>query len=207
MRALLINQICILFAMSLLAGAAAAADRPNVEYAADQLMETANTAMKAHLYVTPTMERRDMNTGGQKMILITRHDKKVVWNVMPDEGMYMEMKLTDQPPAKDDLSAYKIEQTEVGQETLNGVNVTKAKIVMTHADGGKLGGFMWTTREGIMVKMDALSIEKGNKDRIKMELTNLQIGKQPASLFDIPAGVQKMDMPGMDMDAIQKMMK
>ena len=63
------------------------------------------------------------------------------------------------------------------------------------------------SKENIMVKMDAVSIEKGEKNRFKTELTNIKIGKQDPALFEIPPGFAKMDMPGMDMDAIKNMMK
>jgi hypothetical protein len=112
--------------------------------------------------------------------------------------MYMEMNIA-QAAGKDntDPSQYKIEQTVIGPETLNGVQTTKSKIIMTGPKGEKMGGFMWMTKENIMVKMDAIAIEKNQKMRFKTELTNLKIGKQDASLFEIPPGYSKAGMPSM----------
>lgn len=62
-----------------------------------------------------------------------------------------------------------------------------------------MGGFMWMSKDNIMVKMDAVAIDKGSKNRFKSELTNIKIGKQDPALFEIPPGYQKMSMPGMDM--------
>ena len=178
-----------------LAAPALAWQPPSVEYSADSLMETAGEAVKGRVHRAHGRERREISQGGEKVIMIMREDKKVAWTVMPEERMYMEMKL-DQARGKDDLSAYKIEQTTVGQEAVNGVNTIKSKVVMTDSKGGKMGGFWWTTKEGIVVKMDVLAIEKGSKDRIKMDLTNLKIGKQDPKLFEVPAGYTKMSMPG-----------
>lgn len=172
----------------------------NAEYSAEEVVETADSMSKTKVYSTPTMERREMSEGGQQMIAITRHDKKIVWNLMPEEKMYMEMPIgqsVEKKEEKTDLSAYKIEQTPMGQETLNGIVMNKGKMIMTGKDGSKMGGFMWTTKEGIIAKMDALSVEKGKKDRFKLEMTNLKIGKQPANLFEIPKGFEKMDMGAM----------
>ncbi|UVT17801.1 MAG: DUF4412 domain-containing protein [Nitrospira sp.] len=172
----------------------------NAEYSAEEVVETADSMSKTKVYSTPTMERREMSEGGQQMIAITRHDKKVVWNLMPEEKMYMEMSIGQSAAKKEektDLSAYKIEQTPMGQETLNGIVMNKGKMIMTGKDGSKMGGFMWTTKEGIIAKMDALSVEKGKKDRFKLEMSNLKIGKQPADLFEIPKGYEKMDMGAM----------
>jgi hypothetical protein len=190
----------------LLAGTAAAVEEKlNVEYSADQVIEAEDGAMKSRMYYTPTKERREMNQGGQSMVMIMRHDKKVTWTVMPEEKMYMEAAMKPSTD-KTDMSAYKIEQTPVGQEMLNGVNMSKSKIIMTHSSGSKMGGFMWMTKEGIMAKIDAIAVEKGSKDRFKMEQTNIKVGKQPADLFELPRGVEKMDMGGMGMDMMKGMM-
>ena len=58
----------------------------------------------------------------------------------------------------------------------------------------------------ILAKIDALAVEKGQKARFKMEQTNIQIGKQPAELFEIPHGFEKLDMGGMGMDMLKGMM-
>jgi hypothetical protein len=185
-----------------LAGATQAAGPtpPQVEYSADSVLETAEVAMKGRVYYTPTRERREMvmGSGGEKMLMITRQDKKVAWTLMPSEKMYMESSIA-QTGDKSDISQYKIEQTVVGPETVNGVNTTKSKILMTGPKGEKMAGFMWTTKENILVKMDAIAVDKQQKHRYKTELTNLKIGKQDPSLFEVPAGYQKMSIPGMFM--------
>jgi hypothetical protein len=177
---------------------AASPSLPQVEYSADTMMETAEVSMKGHVNYAPSRERREMVTGsgGDKMIMITRHDKKVAWTLMPSEKMYMEMSLAQaSSQAKDDISQYKIEQTVVGPETVNGVNTTKSKIIMTGPKGEKMGGFMWMTKDNIMVKMDAIAIDKNSKQRIKTELTDLKVAKQDPKLFEVPAGYEKMGMP------------
>lgn len=192
---LAVSAVCFFLAAPTWAGPGISA-----EYSAEEVVETADGVTKTKVYSTPTMERREMSEGGQQMIAITRHDKKIVWNLMPEEKMYMEMPIGQSAEKKDektDLSAYKIEQTPMGQETLNGIVMNKGKMIMTGKDGSKMGGFMWTTKEGIIAKMDALSVEQGKKDRFKLEMTNLKIGKQPANLFEIPKGFEKMDMGAM----------
>lgn len=200
MRIRLYSWFIIVVASLILAVPAFAGPGINAEYSAEEVVETADSMSKTKVYSTPTMERREMSESGQQMIAITRHDKKVVWNLMPEEKMYMEMSMGQSAAKKEektDLSAYKIEQTPMGQETLNGIVMNKGKMIMTGKDGSKMGGFMWTTKEGIVAKMDALSIEKGKKDRFKLEMSNLKIGKQPADLFEIPKGYEKMDMGAM----------
>jgi hypothetical protein len=120
----------------------------------------------------------------------------VIWMLMPETKTYMETPMGSQS-SPGDMSGYKIELSEVGKETLNGMATTKSKLVMTGQDGTKFGGFMWSTKEKIMVKMDAISIDKGDKMRMKQELTNVKIGKQDLLLFEIPPGYQRTSMMGM----------
>ena len=192
----LFAPLVVVVATLLPAVAALAADRPNVEYSADQVIEAEAAAMKTRIYSTPTKERREMSQGGMNMIMIVRHDKKVIWNLMPEDKMYMEMAMKESSD-KTDMSAYKIEQTPLGQETLDGQSMNKSKIVMTHSSGSKMGGFMWTTKDGILAKIDAIAVDKGSKDRFKMVQTNIKVGKQPPELFEIPKGFQAMNMGGM----------
>ncbi len=97
----------------------------------------------------------------------------------------------------------------MGQETLNGIVMNKSKMIMTGKDGSKMGGFMWTTKEGIIAKLDAISVDQGRKDRFKLEMKNLKIAKQPGDLFEIPKGYEKLDMDAMgaSMPGMGDMMK
>lgn len=195
-------------AFSLLSSITVAAQRewkePSVEYSADSYMETAEFTGKSKVYHAIDKERMDQEMEGEKMSMIIRKDKKVVWTLMPDAMMYMEMKITEgSKENKGDLSNYKVEETIVGEEVVNGIKATKSKIILTDKKTGeKLGGFWWVSKEGIVVKMDVIAVEKGSKTRIKTELKNLKIGKQDPKLFEIPAGYSKMSMPmggGFDM--------
>ncbi len=176
-----------------LAGSVAAYQGPKAEYSADMSFESADGVMSGKVYSARDKERREYLDQGEKTVMIIRHDKKVVWILQPEDKTYMETKIS-KGGRKDDLSSYKIEQTSIGPETINGVKTTKSKIIMTGPGGNKLGGFYWKSKEGIVVKMDAIAVDKKSKDRIKNELTNLKVGKQDPSLFEIPAGYEKMDM-------------
>lgn len=182
---------------------ASAAGQSTAEYSADSYMETSDGVMEGTVNVAPGKERREYLMDGEKSLMIMRHDKKVTWMLRPEEKMYMEMSL-GKGGRKDDLSGYKIDQTTVGPETVNGIKTTKSKVIMTRDNGDKFGGFWWTSKEGIVVKMDTISVTKGSKDRLKIELKNLKIGKQDPSLFEIPAGYSSM---AMGMPDIGKMMK
>jgi hypothetical protein len=186
----------LIVASFMLAAPALAIEPARVEYSADYTMETAESVIKGKIYQTPNKERRDMDAGGHQMVMILRRDKKLAWNLMPSERMYTEISLSDPQVSKDDLSNFDVEATEIGPDTVNGVKTTKSKIIMKEKkpNGTKMGGFWWVTRDNIVMKLDVIAVDKGEKMRMKMELDNLKIGKQDPALFEIPPGYNKMDM-------------
>lgn len=193
------NKKFLLFVAMVLsfAGAAFAMEMPKAEYSADSSMETEAATMKGRVYYAPGKERREMNERGQQSIMIMRMDKKKMWMLMPEQKMYMEYPLGGGERSKSaDLSGAKVESTEVGSETVNGVNTKKFKVVVT-TERGKMGGFFWKTADDILVKSDLIAMEKGSKMRMKTELTNLKVGRQDPALFEIPSGYSSMDMGAM----------
>jgi hypothetical protein len=194
------RQLC---AVIVLAGAFASTpiwsaqlSRPQVEYSADSVEQTEEGTMEQHIYVTPTKERKEALTGsGEGSVQIFRYDNKVMWQLMPSEKMYMEHKF-GQGNSKD-MSQWDFEETAMGEETLNGVKVTKYKTIATSTDGKKYGGFSWRTKEGINIKQDLLYKEGNEKHRMMTELKNVKVGRQDPKLFEIPEGFTKFDMAGM----------
>lgn len=175
---------------------AAAQGETTVAYSADYVLETAEGAMRGRIYATPGMERReDLTPDGGTMVSIRREDKDLLWMLIPAERMYMEIKTGEMAAGSERTPSpeeYQTEMTTEGREEVGGVMTTKSKVIMTAADGSKMGGFWWTTDEGVLIKMDVLSVAAGEKIRMKRELTNVQLGSQPADLFEIPAGYVSM---------------
>ena len=166
---LVLASALLLPAMSL----AAPPPEPKVEYSADSTMEAeGGMTMKSRVYHAPGKQRMEMGgEGGQ--VTIMRKDKKVMWQLMGD--MYMEMPMNQSD--SQDPHDMDVQMTTVGEETVNGVKTTKSKVIMTKKDGSKFGGFFWTTKDGITVKMDLLSKEGDKKMRMSSEMTNLKVGK------------------------------
>ena len=177
---------------------AAPINRPQAEYSADATVENEEGTTKQKIFMTPTKERKEMLTGsGEGAVQIFRYDNKVMWMLMPSEHMYMEYPIGGGPSKGSDTSQWTYEDTAMGEETLNGVRVTKYKTIATSTDGKKYGGFSWRTKEGINLKQDLLYKEGTEKKRMLTELSNLQVGTQDPKLFEIPDGFNKFDMGGM----------
>ncbi len=173
-------------------GWAAQLSRPQVEYSADSVIQSEEGTIEQHIYVTPTKERKEMLTGsGDGGVQIFRYDTKVMWMLMPSEKMYMENSIMGKSKGNDP-SQWTYEDTVMGEETLNGMKVTKYKTIATSTDGKKYGGFSWRTKEGISIKPDLLYKEGNDKKRMMTELKNVKIGRQDPKSVRGPGGIHKI---------------
>jgi hypothetical protein len=183
----------------------ATAQTSQAEYSADYVMETAEGAITGRLNVAPGKERRETVMGGMTTVNIRRDDLQKMWLLMPSERMYMEMN-PGQPsmmgPSPPDPGDYQTEMTTVGPEELNGVSTIKSKVIMTGSDGSRMGGFWWTTAEGVVVKMDVIGIDGNTRMRMNRELSNIEMGTQDPALFEIPSDYSPMPGMGMGIPAL-----
>lgn len=203
-------QRVVMVSTIVLASSTAGAARPSdpvVDYSADSVMEAeGGIKMSGRYYYSPGKERMEMGGAGGS-VTITRKDKRVIWQLMGN--MYTEISL-DQSNTEDRGNFEILEQTDLGQELVNGIKTTKSKVIAVRPDGTKFGGFFWTTKDGIAVKMDMLSKEGQKKFRMTRELSNLKVERQDPGLFEIPAGYAKNDMGAMmggGMPNIRELMK
>jgi hypothetical protein len=177
---------------------AAGFPEPKVEYSADQSMGTDGQVVKSKVFHAPGKQRMEMDGGAQ--VVITRYDKKVSWVLMPEQKMYMEVGLDQRNQgagsSQRDMKDCSVSSTAKGSESVNGVTATRSEIDMSCPDGTRFSGSMWQTKDGIVVKMDAVSKgASGSQGNIKTELKNLKVGKVDPALFEVPVGYQTMSMP------------
>ncbi len=165
---------------------------PDTEYSGVRTVVTAEGSFTQTVHHSHGKERNEMQMEGMSMATILRPDKKVAWQLMPMQKMYMEIDLKNANKmsgnAPDDVTIEK-----VGNETQEGITTTKYKILMKDKSAG---GFIWLSPENIPVKMDFLSKEGKNKNRVTMTLKNLKVEPQEAALFELPADYQPMPSMG-----------
>lgn len=166
---------------------------PTVEYSADRIMETSAGTFEGKVYSSKGKERTETNMKGMQSVMIVRPDKQEGYMLMPAQKMYMQMDLAKAKQQSGGGAPDDVQITEVGSETVEGQATTKYKLIMKD---GSAGGFMWFTKDGVMVKMDAVMKDGKDKSRITMTLKNLTIGAQDASLFEVPAGFTKLPSMG-----------
>ena len=146
--------------------------------------------MSGKMYFKPDKFRMEMKTN-EEMVMITRIDKKVAWNVMTKQKMYMEMPFDlKNKPKVEEKFAGEIERKEIGSETIDG-HPTKKYLITYKAGDKKEQVYQWLATDiKFPVKTSAVD------GSWSQEFKNIKMGPQRDSLFEVPAGFQKMQMPG-----------
>lgn len=169
---------------------------PKSEYSADRTIKTEQGAIDSRVYYAPLKQREEMVFEKTKSITIIRTDKNLVWTIMPEQKMYMEIDLGKAKEKSGDITDCKdcnlVDWKPIGTEVVNGATTTKYKFSTSCPKHGKSTGNMWFTKEWIMVKMEVVVSTKEGKSQVNMDLKNLKIGKQSPSLFEVPQGFQKI---------------
>jgi outer membrane lipoprotein-sorting protein len=161
------------------------------EFSAQMITRGAHTeGTQGKIYVKGDKIRQEFGGGEEAHISILRPDKQVVWMVMPGQKMYMEMPLTAQATGKMMQMPQDEAQTKLlGTETVNGYAADKYETV-TKNNGKSAKHYVWVAKKlGLPIKMT------GPDHSFSMEYQNIKEGEVPDSLFEIPAGCQKMTMP------------
>jgi hypothetical protein len=169
---------------------------PTVEYSADRVIESKAGTFEGKVYAAKDKERTETSMKGMTSVMILRRDKQAGYMLMPAQKMYMTMDFAQaQQQSAGGQGADSVDITEVGKETIEGQSTTKYKLILKD---GSAGGFMWFTKDGIMVKMDTVVKSGRDKSRMTMTLKNITVGSQDPSLFEVPAGYNAMpNMGGM----------
>jgi len=170
-------------------------------FSADMKVEMENGMSSAgKLYFSDKKVRMEMNTMGRQNVVIRDESSKVTYMLMPQQRMYMEMPAGAMPQRRGaDWQAYDASNPcammtdmtcqKLGTETVDGNLCTKWQLTGTGERAGTKVTVWIDQKTGIPIKSQT--------PRGSMELTNIQQGPQSASLFEVPAGYQKMDMGNM----------
>jgi hypothetical protein len=191
----------MILALGLAAFATAGANTlpvPKVEYSADRTIETTEGTVTGKVYSAKDKERSEMNMMGMQMVMILRMDRDLAWMLMPGQRMYQEVDLSSAKEQTQSGLPEDVTITAEGTETLAGMKTTKYRMVTNDRSAS---GFLWVNDDGILLKMDMVAKEDGENTRVTVTLSNLKVGPQDASLFELPPGYKKlpsMGFPGMD---------
>jgi len=165
-------------------------------FSADQIHTVGKKTTTGKVYAIEKALRTEAEQNGKKSISIMRFDRKVMWILMPDQKMYLEMGNFGAGVAElaSTMQGSKVDRTALGSEQVGAYHCDKSRVQVTY-EGKQYTSIEWAAKElnGFVVKRQS---EKGDWST---EYQNVQLGPQNPSLFEIPAGYQKLNLGGMRM--------
>ena len=166
------------------------------EFTAELTRNIGGDKETSKVFVKGKMRREEMMEDGEvSAINISRLDKGVTWNLMPEEKMYMEIPLEGMhvggiADVKELESRAKMKM--LGKETVSGYVCEKRQ----YDDQAGDSIIVWYSPKldhPVKIHVNV----SGGEEEIIMEYQNIKTGKIPDSKFEIPRGYQKFAIPGM----------
>ena len=170
--------------------AAAVAD----EFSADVTQKFGNKTMSGKFYMKGDKMRNEMVMMGTTRASIVRKDKGVVWVIMPQRQKYMEMPFTEEaknnPQFYQDKLADIATKEDLGTEEINGFKCEKS--LYTFKDTARGTMTQWYSKK---LEFPLKIVMKGSNWEMITEYSNIKKGDLADSLFELPEGYTKMEMP------------
>ncbi len=179
------RKLTRLWAIVILAFSVHAATAGAAEFSADMTIPTKGKkkAVNFKIYVKDGKMRQEKTLGKRTQnVIIFRPDKKVIWNIMPKQKMYMDYTYNSaEKPITEWTSEDEKKARLVGSEDLNGFACKKYEYVA--GKGRNKTVTIWIAEEL------NFPIKSTGGER-EYELTNIQVGEVSGSMFEIPKGFQ-----------------
>lgn len=156
-----------------------------VEFSAEMVVQPkGDEPMTGKIYVKGDKVRQETTEEGETQIMIIRPDKKLTWMITPEEKAYMEMPYQSEDKTFEEWTAEKEQKAKfLGEETVSGLACRKYESM---EDGEKT--YFWIAKQfPFPIKVEDAEVT--------MEYRNIKSGAVADSLFELPAGYEKMSMP------------
>jgi hypothetical protein len=160
------------------------------EFSAKMMVKDGAKVMPGRIYVQDGMMRQEFIDERGQTITMVRPDKKVIWVIIPQERVYMEMPLkTCLPGQFIQIPPQAVARHPVGHERLEGYNTEKIQVSVPGAAGVEIQTFWVAKKLGLPIKMECRT------RHFSLEYQSIKEGKVPERLFNLPVGLKKLSTP------------
>jgi hypothetical protein len=125
--------------------------------------------------------------GMDRMVAITRPDKRTTYMIYPGMEAYLEQPIEDAQLEK--MDEYKVQVTELGTETVNGHPTVKNKAVITDGKQAKYEATVWNAKDLKNFPVKIQHTQEGVESTLYFK--DVKLAKPDASLFEPPAKYKK----------------
>jgi hypothetical protein len=171
-----------------------------VEYAATSLIETDGHTKAGRLWRTHSALRHEGQQFGHASTVIARLDRNLGWLVMAESRLALETDLSVLDVPIDILNCGGgMRQIREGRERVNGLDTVRIRVERNTGSGSHFAGHVWATDEGVVARLAGEGESRGRRGRTLMNFRDVQIGALDPGLFEVPRGVQVIQVKGGDL--------
>ncbi|MGV8074597.1 MAG: DUF4412 domain-containing protein [Syntrophobacteraceae bacterium] len=155
------------------------------EFSADLVIQVkGEPEVTGKIFVKGSSIRQEVTEDGETQIMIVRLDKSVTWMLTPEEKTYMEIPYQSANTAFEEWSPDREKNAKLlGEETVFGIPSKKYEVVEDEEKA-----YFWVSKKlSFPVKVEDY--------QAIMEYKNIKEGAISESLFEIPAGYEKVTAP------------
>ncbi len=155
------------------------------------------TAMTSKMWMKGGNMRWEGNVEGQQVVYLINTADQIAYVYMPSQSMAFQQDISQakeamvEPPDEQSSEISKQSPTVIGTEVWDGKNCLVVEGVSDKGDETKW--WLWT-KYGIPVKTELVS---NSGEFIATELYDIEVGDIEDSIFELPAGVQPTQYPGL----------
>jgi hypothetical protein len=148
--------------------------------------------------------RHEMTGDSRGNTVIARLDRKVAWLLVPEQKLAIELGLENFGLPAELLTGAGVKQTPEGQEMIAGQRTTKVRVerAPNQNGNGSFSGYVWTTAQGIIMKIVGSGANQGRTGNVNISFSDVKIGQQDPSLFELPAGYRRLALVGVDFESL-----
>ncbi len=155
------------------------------EFSADMfIVPKGDEPMQGKIFVKGDKVKQETCGDDETQVMIIRPDRKLTWMLSPEEKTYIEMPYQSADKTFEEWTADKEKNAKfLGEETVSGMPCRKYEIM---EDGEKTS--LWIAKQfPFPIKIE--------DSEMTLEYKNIKLGPLDDSLFELPAGYEKIAMP------------
>lgn len=168
---------------------------PPVSYSADFAFSIDAYAIDGSTRHNPGKTRREFEAAGVSMVRLDRWSAERSYLIFPDNQKYAAVRPVERSQSMAILGFLIREFGSTAREV--GKERHEDKPVTIYRAKGKAGAFdFWVSGDGLLVRLEGNLRLRGKSHRIEFRLSNIVMGPQEASHFELPKGFQRVRAGG-----------
>ncbi len=183
--------LCILFCGAPLSSHALIDDVP---WEATRIVRVDGRELVTHVNHTLLKERISAVLAGVEVTVILRSDRNILWQLLPILSLAGETDIS----AMDTPGNIKVLSRErLGDELVAGQPAVKYRARFETRSGKRQDGYYWQNAAGVHIKsLFPVVDNNGALREVELELRDLKVGPQAASLFEVPDNFRRVPLDG-----------